>query len=86
LFELKHGGCTHDLIGRAEDGRHPLRLRGQSAGKRCGGHDKKVRERRWRKEGRYLIALAHEGTMGSGSLSLIGSSWASADGFRRSVR
>jgi hypothetical protein len=29
---------------------------------------------------------AHEGPMGSGSLSLIGSSWASADGFRRSLR
>jgi len=37
------------------------------------------------KEGRYLIALDHGGTMGSGSLSLIGSSRASADGFRRSL-
>ncbi len=31
----------------------------------------KVKERRWSKEGRYPIALAHEGTMGSASTSLI---------------
>ena len=36
-------------------------------------HDKKVKEGRWTKEGRYLIALAHEGTMRSGSPPLIGS-------------
>jgi hypothetical protein len=42
--------------------------------------DKKV------KEGRYLIALAHEVTMASASPSLIDSSWASADGFRRSLK
>jgi hypothetical protein len=37
------------------------------------------------KEGRYLIAHAHGETMESASPSLIGSSWASADGFRRSL-
>ena len=47
---------------------------------------KKVKEGRWTKEGRYLIALAHEGTMASASPSLIGSTWASADGFRRSLQ
>jgi hypothetical protein len=31
------------------------------------------------KEGRYPIALAHVGTMGSASPSLIGSPWTSAD-------
>jgi len=55
-----------------------------------------VRERRWSKEGRYLIALAHETTMGKrfpfthpASPRLcrdkFGSPWASADGFRRSL-
>ena len=42
-------------------------------------HDKKVKAARWHKEGRYLIALAHEETMRSGSSPLIGSPWASAD-------
>ena len=37
------------------------------------------------KEGRYLIALAHEGTMRRGSPPRIGSPWASADGFRRAL-
>jgi hypothetical protein len=37
------------------------------------------------KEGRYLIALAHEVTMGSGFPPLIGLPWTSADGFRRSL-
>jgi hypothetical protein len=32
-------------------------------------HDKKVKVRRWHKEGRFLIAHAHEGTMKSGSPS-----------------
>ena len=48
--------------------------------------DKKVVEGQWTKEGRYLIALAHEVTMASASPSLIDSSWASADGFRRSLK
>ena len=34
--------------------------------------DKKVKEKRCHKEGRYPIALAHERTMGSASPSLIG--------------
>ena len=38
----------------------------------CGAHDKKVKAERWTKEGRYLIALAHEGTMRSGFPPLIG--------------
>ncbi len=42
-------------------------------------HDKKDKVRRWHKEGRYLIAHAHEGPMKGGSLPLIGFSWASAE-------
>ena len=49
-------------------------------------HDKQAKERRWYKEGRYLIALAHEWNMKSGSPPLIGFPWASADGFRRSLK
>jgi hypothetical protein len=37
------------------------------------------------KEGRYLIAHAHELTMISGLPPLIGSPWTSADGFRCSL-
>jgi hypothetical protein len=48
-------------------------------------HDKKVKVRRRHKEGRYLIAHAHERTMKSGFPPLIDSPWASADGFRRSL-
>jgi hypothetical protein len=52
---------------------------------RAEGHDKKVKEMRWYKEGRYLIALVHERPMKSGFPTLIGYPWASADGFRRSL-
>jgi hypothetical protein len=48
-------------------------------------HDRKVNERSWHPEGRSLIALDHDEPMKSGSPPLIGSSWASADGFRRSL-
>jgi hypothetical protein len=44
-----------------------------------------AKRRRCHKEGRYLIALAHEETMESATPSLIGFSWTSADGFRRSL-
>jgi hypothetical protein len=41
-------------------------------------HEKNVKAAPTPKEGRYLIAHAHEGTMRSGSPPLIGCPWASA--------